>query len=116
SISGHGHAMLVQGGVGVSLDSMAALFESALRRGEATCIIATAELRSGLTSRLSARGVDVLAPPEQSRYLTIDAADAVNRCISAGRPDPRRLGDIARELEEFRRTAGAGRASRLTIY
>jgi DNA-binding NarL/FixJ family response regulator len=116
SVGGRGHAMLVQGEPRTALDGIAALFETELGRGDATCVIATADLRDGLTSRLSARRLDVLAPPEQSRYLVIDAAEALNRSMHNGRPDRDRLAGIATELEQFRRTAGNGRASRVTIY
>jgi len=62
------------------------------------------------------RGVYTAGPPERSRYLVIDAAAAIDRFLVDGRPDLKRLSEIASELEQFRRTAGDGSAQRETIF
>src|SRR5215218_123302 len=74
-----GHAMQVHGDIECFLDGLAALFTLALRRGDATCVIATEEVREGLSRRLRAEGWDVDAPSQHTRYLSIDASDALSR-------------------------------------
>jgi len=84
-------------------DGLAAFFDLALRRGDATCVIATEDVRDGLGRRLRARGWDVGAPHTHERYLVIDAAEALNRFMRKGLPDADLLGEIAGELDQYRR-------------
>jgi CheY-like chemotaxis protein len=110
------HAMQVYDGAESFLDGLAAFFDRALRRGDATCVIATTPLREGLGDRLRARGWDVGGSSGHKRYLAVDAADALNRFMRNGLPDRDRLAEIAGELDEYRRAVSEGATSRLTVF
>ena len=109
------HAMQLYDSVETFVDGLAALFDGALRRGDATCVIATGPVRDSLCNRLRTLGWDVGGSSGHKRYLAIDAADALNRFMRNGLPDPDRLAEIARELDAYRRAEAEG-ASRLTVF
>jgi CheY-like chemotaxis protein len=110
------HAMQLHNGVESFLDGLAAFFDLALRRGDATCVIANSRIREGLGDRLRALGWDVGGSCGHKRYLVVDAADALNRFMRNGIPDGDRLAEIARELDQYRRAVCEGATSRLTIF
>ena len=109
-----GHAMQLYGETGPFLDEVESFFDLALRRGDATCIIAQPDIREGLTARLQARGWDVRRADGTSRYLAIDTAEALSRFVRNGLPDPGRLGTIAAEMDDYRRAAS--RNAFLTVF
>jgi hypothetical protein len=98
------------------LDDVAGLFDLALRRGDATCVIATPHVRRGLEERLRTFGWDVGGSPGHKRYVVTDAADALRRFMRDGLPDPSRLAEVAAELDQYRRADGEGMTPRLTIF
>jgi len=108
-----GHTMQLHDAAEPLADHLAAFFDLALRQGDATCVIAPAEIREALAVRLHLRGWDVDAPSGHKRYLAIDAADALNRFMRNGLPDRDRLAEIAAELDQYRQDAAA---SRLIIF
>ena len=110
-----GHAMQLHGGEQSFLDSLAGFFDLALRRGDATCVIAPADVREGLAARLQGRGWEVGAGRGLDRYLVFDTAEALQRFMWNGLPDPVRLAEIVTELDHYRSTV-AGISSRLTIF
>ena len=111
-----GHAMQVHGDVECFLDGLASFFNLALRRGDATCVIGTDEVREGLSRRLRAAGWDVDGPSGHKRYLSIDTTDALSRFMRNGLPDAEIVADIALELDQYRRDVSEGESSRLTIF
>jgi len=111
-----GHAMQVHGDVECFLDGLASFFNLALRRGDATCVIGTDEVREGLNRRLRAAGWDVGGPSGHKRYLSIDTADALSRFMRNGLPDAEIVADIASELDQYRRDVSEGESSRLTVF
>jgi CheY-like chemotaxis protein len=111
-----GHAMQLHAGVASTLDGLAAFFDLALQRGDATCVIASERVREGLRERLAARGWDVAGPSGHPRHLVLDAGEALNRFMRNGLPDADRLAAIAAELDEYRRAVAEGAACRLTIF
>ena len=112
---GRGHAMQVHGDEADFLDGTADFFHLALQRGDATCLIATPALREGLTHRLEKRGWNV-GGSAHPRFLVIDAAEALERFMRDGCPDPTRLAEIAEELDQFRLATAEGSSPRLTIF
>ena len=108
--------MQLHGDVESFLDGLAAFFDLALRRGDATCVIATERVREGLGDRLRARGWDVGGGSGHKRYLVIDAADALNRFMRNGLPEGSRLAEIAAELDQYRQAVAEGASSRLTVF
>lgn len=109
------HAMQVHRDVETFLDGLAFFFDLALRRGDATCVIANAPVREGLSVRLRARGWHGGGSSGHNRILVIDAADALNRFMRNGLPDADRLAEIAAELDQYRIAVAEGPTSRLTI-
>ena len=110
------HAMQLHNYVESFIDGVAVFFDFALRRGDATCVIATPAVRQGLTERLRARGWDIGASSGHKRYLVIDAEDALQRFMRNGMPDPDRLAEIATELDQYRQAVADGTTSRVTIF
>ena len=116
SADGGSHVMQVYDGVELFADGLADCLDLALQRGDATCVIATRPVREGLRDRLRARGWDVEGSSGHKRYLAVDAADALKRFMRNGLPDPDRLAEMARELDEYRRAECDGATSRLTVF
>ena len=110
------HAMHLRHDPKSFIDDVASFFDVALRRGDATCIIATADVRQGVHERLRALGWDVGGSSGHKRHAVIDAADALSRFMRNGLPDPNRLAEIAEELDDYRRAAAEGAPARLTIF
>jgi CheY-like chemotaxis protein len=108
-----GHAMHLYGDAHSFVHDVGALLDAALRRGDATCLIATAEVCDGVTGHLRGRGWDVGASGTFNRYRAIDAHAALDGLIRDGLPDAARLAAIVDELDEYRRTV-AGPSSCLT--
>jgi len=109
------HAMQLHGDALSFLDGLAGFFDLTLRRGDATCVISTADIRDGLAKRLQRRGWNTAGPATVDRYLAIDSADALRRFMRDGLPDLACLEEIAEELDHYRRQVG-GASSRLTIF
>ena len=114
--TGATHAMQLHDEVDSLVDDVAAFFDLALRRGDATYVIATREIREGINERLRARGWNVGGSSGHKRYLAVDAADALNRFMRNGLPDPNLLAEIAVELDQYRRAVCDGPGSRLTVF
>jgi CheY-like chemotaxis protein len=110
------HAMQLYRDSNSFLDGLAGFFDLALRRGDATCVIATKDLRNGLSDRLRSRGWDLNGSSVQKRYLVFDAADAIGKFMRNGVPDSDRLAEIALELDRYRLSVSGGATSRLTVF
>ena len=110
------HAMQLHDNPETFLDDVAGLFDLALRRGDATCVIATAHVRQGLDERLRGFGWDAGGSFGHERYVVTDAADALKSFMRDGLPDPTRLAEVVAEADQYRRTAGEGTTPRLTIF
>ena len=113
---GGGHAMQVHGDDKSFLDGLATLFDLALRLGDATCVITPERIRQGLGDRLRARGWNVGGSSGHTRYLAVDATEALSRFMRNGLPDETRLAEITAEMEEYRRAVGERATSRLTVF
>ena len=116
SANGGSHVMQLYDGEESFADGLATVFDLALRRGDATCVIATRRVRDRLEDRLRALGWSIGGRSGHRRYLGIDAADALSRFMRNGRPDPDRLEGVAREMDAYRRAESQGVTSRLTAF
>ena len=114
-VGGSGHAMQLYKDLETFLDGVAAFFDTALRRGDATCVIATEELRDGLGGRLRARGWSIGGSSAHPRYLAVDARDALRGFMRDGLPDRAALEKMVNETDDYRRRV-AGEGSRATIF
>jgi CheY-like chemotaxis protein len=111
---GGGHAMQLYRRLDSFLDGAAAFLDLALRRGDATCVVATQPFREGLGDRLRSRGWAVGGTSGHKRYLAVDAGHALNRVMVGGRPDPNRVAQIATQLDQYRLAFADSPGSRLT--
>lgn len=110
------HAMHLRHDPETALDEVASFFDFSLRRGDATCVIAPAHLREGLRESLGDLGHDVSESSGHTRYVSIDAGDALKRFMRDGLPEADRLAEITAELDEYRRDNAEGEKPRLTIF
>jgi DNA-binding NarL/FixJ family response regulator len=111
-----GHAMHLYGDHEKFVDGLADFFGRALSRGDATCVMATEDVRDGVRGRLREAGWDVGGPSGHTRCLMIDATDAINRFMRNGLPDALVLAEIAAELDAYRRAVSEDKKSRLTLF
>jgi DNA-binding NarL/FixJ family response regulator len=111
-----GHAMQLYSDQDSFIDGLADYFARSLRHGDATCIIATDAIRTGLAERLRRRGWNVDPQAGHPRFLAIDAAAALARVMRDQRPDPSRVAEIAAELEQYRMAASETSTPRLTMF
>ena len=107
-----GHAIHLLGDGDDFIDDVAALFDHALSRGDATSVIARPHVREQLAARLDRSGWNLGSNP---RYQAVDVTEALARFMRDGMPDETVLEEIVRELDAYRITA-AGSDSRLTIF
>jgi DNA-binding NarL/FixJ family response regulator len=114
--NGNMHAMQLHRDTASLLEGLTAVFDLALRRGDATCVIASNDVREGLAKGLRARGWNVGDSTGHERYLVIDADDALKRFMRNGLPSPDRVAEMAAELDQYRLAAGEGPTPRLTVF
>jgi excisionase family DNA binding protein len=65
-----------------------------LRTGDIGIVLATAAHRTSLEERLLADGLDVAAVRAAGRYVALDAAETLTRCMADGIPDPERFVEV----------------------
>jgi CheY-like chemotaxis protein len=114
-ITDAGHAVHLHDGEDSFVDDVAGLLDVALRRGDATCLIATPPVRDGVEAQLQARGWDVGPSATLNRYRAVDVHAALTGLLRDGMPDATELAAVVNDLDEYRRSASAGAASRITI-
>jgi PAS domain S-box-containing protein/excisionase family DNA binding protein len=90
------------------LDAVRDFIGAALRAGDTAIVIATESHRAGLEERLQADGLDLAAC---GRYVSLDAADTLSRCMVDGAPAPGRFGDVVGDI--VTRAAAGGRRVRI---
>src|SRR5262245_35931818 len=89
-----GHAMQIYWNSEAFIEGAADFFDLALRRGDATCLIATEAVLEGVNERLRSRDWSIGGPSDCGRYVAINAADALARFMRDGRPDTNTLAEI----------------------
>jgi len=113
---GCGHGLHLRGGSESFLDELASFFDLALRRGDATCVMASADIREGLVGRLRPLGWEMGGAASHQRCRVVDADDALSTFMRNGRPDADVLAEIVAELDQYRRATTDAVTSRLTIF
>src|ERR671920_793122 len=96
-------------------DGLTEFFDSALRRGDATCVIGTEEIREGVTRRLRTAGWDIGGSSPHPRFRLMNAEGA-SIFMRNGLPDAALVEEVVSELDRYRRDAGEGSSPRLTIF
>jgi CheY-like chemotaxis protein len=110
------HAMQLYRDPELFLDGLAAFLNLALRRGDATCVIAADRIRDGLDRRLRDAGWDLGGPSGDRHYLALDTGDILHRVMRNGLPDPVRVEEVASQLDRYRGHVSVGEKSRLTLF
>ena len=113
---GSAHATQLYGDVPPFINGVSAFLDIALRRGDATVIVATEDVREPLRARLGLRGWNVGGPSGLARCLVVDANEALNRFMRDSHPDLDRLAEIIEALDVFRRAEADNEGSRLTVF
>jgi DNA-binding response OmpR family regulator len=114
--SGSSHATQLYGDVSSFVAGVSAFLDVALRRGDATLIVATEDLREPIRARLALRGWNAGGPTGLARCLVVNANEALNRFMRGDDPDPDGLAEMIAELDLFRRTEADNETSRLTVF
>jgi PAS domain S-box-containing protein len=91
------------------VDVVVRYVEEGLAGGEAVVVIVTPAHRRDVERQLSLRGVDLAAARAEGRYEALDAATALARFVTAGRPDADLFRDV---IGGTIRRAAAGRRVR----
>lgn len=82
------------------LDALAPAVSRALRAGDSVVILATEDHRDGLESRLRASEIDVAKVSAQGRYISLDAAETLEKFMVGAHPDPVRFSEMTKNLFE----------------
>jgi DNA-binding NarL/FixJ family response regulator len=112
ALGGCGHVVHFRSNDHSLSNELSELLGAALERGDLTAVVATETTRNGIAQRLKAKGADAAA--RQGRYLSLDATEALSRCLHDGRLDANRVREMVDDLERTR--AATLGASRLTIF
>ncbi len=98
------------------LDDLTLFIGAALRAGNAAIVVSIESHRDSLLPRLQAYGLDVDAAIEQSRYIALDAADALAMFMHNGVPDPGRFMKVLGDLVATAAKAGKGEQARVAVF
>lgn len=97
------------------LDGLSQFIGAALLAGDSAIVIATKSHREGLTNLLTGRGLHLTPAIEQGRYVSLDAAATLSKCMVDGRPDgtlfSRFIGGIITQLGAASRAEHPGVAA-----
>ncbi|HEY0005678.1 MAG TPA: ATP-binding protein [Pyrinomonadaceae bacterium] len=76
------------------LNSLSGFISAGLRAGDACIVVATEAHREGLDKRLRVEGVDVDAALACGQYISLDAAETLNRFMFEGEPERERFESV----------------------
>jgi DNA-binding NarL/FixJ family response regulator len=99
------------------LDDLTQFIGAALKAGNAAIVVATKSRRDSLLPRLQTYGgLDMRAAIEQSRYIALDAADALPTFMRRGMPDSVRFLKVLGNLIATAAEAAKGEQARVAIF
>lgn len=90
------------------LDELSRFAGAALAAGDAVVVIATEAHRHGLTQSLQSRGFEAALAAEQGRYISLDAAETLQRFMLNGTPDAALFADVIGGVVERATEAAQG--------
>jgi hypothetical protein len=88
TVGARGHAVQFYPTDGHLLDLLTRFVGTVLVNGDVGIMIATKAHRDALAKRLKARGLDVIVPRMQGRYIALDAEATLAKFMRDGKPDP----------------------------
>jgi DNA-binding NarL/FixJ family response regulator len=96
------------------LESFTLFIAAALKAGNVAMVITTESRRADIRKRLQARGVDVAAAVEESRYIALDVAETLFAFMFNGMPDEARFEKVTGDLIHTAAKAVDGDHSRVS--
>jgi hypothetical protein len=100
-----GHTVQFYAGDAELADRVSSYLADGLRRGAAAVVLATAEHRQAVKSRLASLGIDVVRLQHQGDLFLLDAREVLDRFLIGGRVDP---ADFEQQVGGMVRRAAAG--------
>ena len=97
-------------------ETLAPIAGSALVAGDAVIIIATKPHQESLTRRLESLGFDIANAIAQGRYITLDAAETLNKIMLDDWPSPARFADVIGGVIQQARAATRDDRSRVFAF
>lgn len=79
---------------GFLLNSLSGFIGTALKAGEGAIVVATKPHREGLDELLSANGLDLATASKAGHYVSIDAAETLEKFMVNGAPEPGRFVEV----------------------
>jgi len=80
------------------LEGVSYFIGSALRAGDAAIIVATEAHRAGIEERLQTDGLDLAAARARGRYVALDAAETLSRCMVDDLLNPGRFAEVVGDI------------------
>ncbi|HET9016768.1 MAG TPA: ATP-binding protein [Thermomicrobiaceae bacterium] len=112
----HRHTVQFYQDDGYLLDELARFVGAALGAGDAAVVIATESHRSHLGVRLRALGLDPEQAERQGRYVPLDAAEVLDRCLRDGRPDATAFLPVLRGIIDRAAASVRSAAPRVAVF
>ena len=94
------------------VDSVCGFVEPALLAGDPVIVVATAAHREKFTTELAQRGLDVSPPGSHGQFISLDAAETLDRFMVGERPDPTRFAETLGPMI----AQAAGATGRVRVY
>ncbi|HEU4480071.1 MAG TPA: MEDS domain-containing protein, partial [Pyrinomonadaceae bacterium] len=79
---------------GFLLNSLSGFIGSALKAGDGAIVVATKAHRDGLDELLNANGLDVVTARKSGHYVSLDAAETLNKLMVDGSPEANRFMEV----------------------
>ena len=79
---------------GFLLNSLSGFIGSALKANEGAIVIATQAHRDGLHELLGANGLDLATVSNSGHYISLDAAETLEKFMVDGSPEPQRFNEV----------------------
>ena len=112
----HNHVAQLYGSESDFLDNLTHFLGVALEEGKAALVVATEAHRQGVLPRLEDRGLDIATAISQSRYIALDAEEALEAIMTDGLPDRARFLDVMNFLVASASSAPVGPPSGIVVY
>jgi excisionase family DNA binding protein len=106
-----GHVVLFYEADDALVDAVSDFIGAAVRAGDAAIVIATEAHRAGIEDRLRADGLDVLAARTCGRYVSLNAAETLQKLVADGAPEPKRFAELVGGI--VAQAADGGRSVRI---
>jgi PAS domain S-box-containing protein len=98
------------------LEGLIQFIGAAVLAGDSALVIAKKSHREGLTELLNRRGFDLTRATNEGRFLSLDAAEILEKFVVQGDLDATRFGQVVGDLIDGLAAAGDGGDRRVAVY